>query len=174
MGFEPTAEPVDTYAVKYSGQGGHGGDDDDDDGGNDALKGDDGLGSDGAAADHHSFADDVEDHTTMTSDHVASEAHPVPYNPFLYSGALVVSSLVGRGHDEKLRRLFHDSASRFMHLQSSVKDMAGGLPIGFNKPAFLSLKQRGLKVGAPVRRVCQCRVCRGWCVWGCARHCTRV
>jgi hypothetical protein len=87
---------------------------------------------------------------------VSHEPHPVPYNPFLHTGALVVASLVGRGHAKKTNRLFHDSGSRFTHLHERVKDMAGGLPIGFNKPLFLALKQRG-------RKVCV-RVCVGVCV----------
>ena len=84
---------------------------------------------------------------------VSHEPHPVPYNPFLHTGALVVASLVGRGHAKKTNRLFHDSGSRFTHLHERVKDMAGGLPIGFNKPLFLALKQRG-------RKVCVC-LCEG-------------
>jgi hypothetical protein len=58
----------------------------------------------------------------------------------------VVASLVGRGHMKKTERAFHDSGSRFTHLHERVKDMAGGAAIGFNKPLFLALKQRGLKV----------------------------
>ena len=86
---------------------------------------------------------------------VSHEPHPVPYNPFLHTGALVVASLVGRGHAKKTNRLFHDSGSRFTHLHERVKDMAGGLPIGFNKPLFLALKQRGRKVCVCVR-ACVC------------------
>ncbi len=76
----------------------------------------------------------------------ATPAHPMPYNPFMQTGALVMCSLLGRGHFSKRQRLFTDSASRFSHMMKGIQSMAGESTIGFSKPTFLSLKQRGKKV----------------------------
>jgi hypothetical protein len=110
----------------------------------------------------------------------AVEEHPMPFNAFLHSGALVLCSLLGRAHLPKAVRLCNDSGSRFARVMKFVRDMAGGMavPVGFSKPTFLSLKQRGLKVQstdmhcARVLRheecafVCQCVSARAfcWCV----------
>ena len=71
--------------------------------------------------------------------------HDMPYNPYMTTGALVLSALIGRGHGSKDVKMFHDSGSRFTHLVDSVSAMAGDSKIGFNNPVFLALKQRGLK-----------------------------
>ncbi len=76
----------------------------------------------------------------------------MPFNPFLHSGALVLCSLLGRAHLPKAVRLCNDSGSRFAHVMKFVRDMAGGMAVGYSKPTFLSLKQRGLKVCTRVLR----------------------
>jgi hypothetical protein len=93
--------------------------------------------------------------------------HPVPFNPFMHSGALALAAILGRQHLGKSRRMFRDSAGRYSHLVSSVQAMVGDAPVGFSKPAFLSLKQHGLKVRVCVRAsVCGVwRVCMRECVW---------
>ena len=53
---------------------------------------------------------------------------------------------MGRAYARKSERMFNDSGSRYTHLLECVRAMAGGIAIGFNKPQFLSLKQRGMKV----------------------------
>ena len=71
--------------------------------------------------------------------------HAMPYNPFMDSGAMVVCSVIGRGHTKKRFRSFHDAGSRFTHVLKALTLMAGGTKPGFNNPVFLALKQRGLK-----------------------------
>lgn len=71
--------------------------------------------------------------------------HDMPYNPHMTTGSLVLCSLLGRGHGKKVSRAFHDTGSRFSHLQDAVSAMAGATKVGFNNPVFLALKQRSLK-----------------------------
>ena len=78
----------------------------------------------------------------------SAAARTTPYNPFLYTGALTLCSIIGRGYEKKSRRLFLDAGTRFTHLFRKVKQLAGGAPISFNKPTSLTLNKRGLKVQA--------------------------
>lgn len=75
-------------------------------------------------------------------------AHPRPFNPFLDSGALATSALVGRAHYPSDKRLFHDNGSRFSHLINELQKWAGGRRIGFNNSVFLAQKQKRLKTTA--------------------------
>jgi hypothetical protein len=78
--------------------------------------------------------------------------HDMPYNPHMTTGSLVLCSLLGRGHGKKVTRAFHDTGSRFSHLQDAVSAMAGATKVGFNNTVFLALKQRSLKVATPRNR----------------------
>ena len=80
-------------------------------------------------------------------------SHPRPFHPYMDSGALVVCSLLGRGHLKKRERTFVDTGagSRFTHVMHGVEAIAGGSvgashKIGFSQPTLLTLKQRALKV----------------------------
>ena len=54
-------------------------------------------------------------------------AHPMPFNPFMITGSLVMCSLLGRGHMLKRQRLFTDSASRFSHLLGGIQVRGGSV-----------------------------------------------
>ncbi len=72
--------------------------------------------------------------------------HDRPINPYLNSGALVLCSLLGRGHLAKEERLFNSTGSRFTRVLSMMRELAGNNRVGFSKPAFLTLKQKALRV----------------------------
>ena len=70
--------------------------------------------------------------------------HPVPFNPFMTTGSLVLCSLLGKGYGGN--RKFADNGSKFKYVMDMMCKATGGGKVGFNNPAFLALKQRGLKV----------------------------
>lgn len=71
--------------------------------------------------------------------------HPMAYNPFTLSGSLVVSGLIGRGHERRELKLFSDSGSRLVLVLSRLRQWAGGHKARFNNTVNLVLNHAALK-----------------------------
>lgn len=56
----------------------------------------------------------------------------LPHNPLINSGAIMMCSLIGRETD---------LADRFDHVSNTWQRLAGGSPVGFNNPVYLSERQ---------------------------------
>jgi glutaminase len=120
VGVEPTASVADTFSLLPASGNSHGGG--------------------GGSLTSKPMFDDGFFHPEL-----ARAPHPMPFNPFLDSGALVVSALVGRAHYPPDRRLFHDNGSRFSHVVNTLRKWAGGRSLGFSNSVFLAQKQKRLK-----------------------------
>ena len=68
---------------------------------------------------------------------------PLPYNPFLTSGSLVLCSLLGKGLGGNKR--FPENGRKFTFIMDALSACAGS-KVGFSNATFLALKERSLKV----------------------------
>jgi glutaminase len=142
VGVEPTAAAAETFSLMPAGGGGHGGP-----------------------------AHEPVKAAPMPADgyfHPEPERapHPRPFNPFLDSGALAISALMGRAHYPSEQRLFHDNGSRFSHMLNQFRKWCGGRRVGFNNSVFLAQKQKRLKtVAISFYAKGACALPRGWACW---------